>query len=468
VALARALLDPADLLILDEPTNHIDADAIAWLEEYLRDVPALLMVTHDRYFLDRVCNRIVELDRRELVSYPGNYQAYLQRREERQERLAAQEEKRRILIKQELEWLRRGVQARGTKQKFRKQRVGELLQISQDKGENQLAWMLATGRRLGKSVLRVQGLSKAFGERTLFDDIDFELEPGDRLGIIGPNGSGKTTFLDVLAGLEPADSGRIDWGETVHLGYYDQHGDDLKDDMKVIDFIEQDAALIRTKNGERVDAAQMLDWFLFPRPQQHAKVGSLSGGERRRLYLLHMLVHQPNVIFLDEPTNDLDIEILQVLESFLDNFQGSLIVVSHDRYFLDRTVDYLFNIEEGHLGTRYPGPYENYQRIHEELAAAEAALEKPIKVSIQASKASDKKPADSATTRKLSWKEQRELEQLEQEIAQWEAEKKRIASALNAAGSDYERVMALSAELATINDQLESAEWRWLELTEHQ
>ncbi|MCX6044620.1 MAG: ABC-F family ATP-binding cassette domain-containing protein, partial [Chloroflexi bacterium] len=350
VALARALIDRADLLILDEPTNHIDATTIAWLEEYLAATPgALLMVTHDRYFLDRVVNRIVELDRRQLVSYVGNYSQYLELHEQRHQLLAEAETKRQNLLRRELEWLRRGAMARGTKQKARKQRAEELLQIQGDSGQDKVAISLA-GRRLGGQVLSAHKLQKKYGDAVVLNDVEFQLEPGDRIGIMGPNGAGKSTLLDILGGKQLPDSGTVQWGETVRLGYYDQRSAGLDDQMRLLDFIEQEAPLIRTKDGEIVEAAKMLEWFLFPRNVQRARIGSLSGGERRRLYLLRTLIHQPNVLFLDEPTNDLDIQTLTVLEEFLDYFVGCVVVVSHDRYFLDRTVDFLVTVEDGKLG----------------------------------------------------------------------------------------------------------------------
>lgn len=457
VALAHALIDPADLLILDEPTNHIDADTIAWLEGYLTTVPgALLMVTHDRYFLDRVANRIVELDRRQLVNYPGNYSAYLAARTARHEQLAAQEVKRQALLRQELEWLRRGVMARGTKQKARKQRITELQQLSYDRGDRRVAMALAS-RRLGKRVLKAQGIHMAYGPHTVLDGVDFDLAPGDRVGIIGPNGVGKSTLLDILAGQTRPGRGSIEWGETVQLGYYDQHGDVMPDTQRVIAFIEAEAPLIRTDSEERVDAAQMLDWFLFTRPEQQTRIGSLSGGERRRLYLLRTLVHQPNVLLLDEPTNDLDIQTLTVLEEFLDHFKGVLVVASHDRYFLDRTVDFLVTIEDGQVSGRYPAPFENYQRIRAEQRVAQAAP------------AAAETPRPGKTTpapRKRSWKEQQELNQLETAIAALERDKGQLTQAINQAGSDYTSVQTLADQLANLEARLDEALLRWLELSE--
>jgi len=456
VALARALIDRADLLILDEPTNHVDAETIAWLEEYLLTQPgALLMVTHDRYFLDRVVNRIVELDRRQLVSYPGNYSRYLELRAMRQESLAASELKRQNLLRRELEWLRRGAQARSTKQKARKQRVAEIQQLTDDRGDPTVSMALA-GRRLGKEVLQATNLSKAFNGRSIFTGVDFLLEPGDRIGIIGPNGVGKSTFLNILAGKLVPDTGLVEWGKTVHLSYYDQQTSALDEELRVIDFIEQEAPLIRTKDGSLISAFQMLEWFLFPRPQQHAYIGTLSGGERSRLYLLYTLIHQPNVLFLDEPTNDLDIQTLTVLEEFLDHFQGSLVVASHDRYFLDRSVDFLINFVDGQVSSRYPTPFSVYQQLRAE----------PGKVSQSSPAAIPPKREEKSPSTKLTWKEQRELESLETQVETLEARKAILQAEINASGSDYVRLQALAEQLQTLEVELETILTRWFELSE--
>ncbi|MGB1249697.1 MAG: ABC-F family ATP-binding cassette domain-containing protein [Candidatus Promineifilaceae bacterium] len=453
VALARALLDPADLLILDEPTNHIDAGTITWLEQYLRSMPsALLMVTHDRYFLDHVANQILELERRQLVKYPGNYSAYLEQRAERQEMLAKKEEKRQSLIKRELAWMRRAPTARGTKQKARKQRVEELMSGSYDRNDQRVAMALA-GRRLGTRVLSAENLSVAFDGIPLFDGVNFTLEKGDRIGIVGPNGAGKSTLLNVLAGRLPTGTGHISWGETVYLGYYDQQASNLIDEMKVIDFINRDMALIQTNQSEPVEAAKMLEWFLFTRAEQQSLIGSLSGGERRRLYLLHVLMQQPNILFLDEPTNDLDIQTLQVLEQFLDHFNGCLVVVSHDRYFLDRNVDFIYLFDEGQIGSRYPSPYRPEDQKPEKQPAKKAAF---------APKTKPKRE----TQETLSWKEKKELTRLEGEIEALEGKKQAIEGQINAIGGDYERLAALSAELEALIEVLDSAEFRLLELYE--
>ncbi|MCA9958673.1 MAG: ABC-F family ATP-binding cassette domain-containing protein [Anaerolineales bacterium] len=461
VALARALIDPADLLILDEPTNHIDAETIAWLEDYLVTVPgALLMVTHDRYFLDRVVNRIIELDRRDLVNYPGNYTRYLELCAQRHEQLATAEEKRRSLLRRELEWLHRSPMARGTKQKARIQRVAELQQISYDRGDQRVMMALAS-RRLGKKVLEATGLSKRFGDLQLFQNVDFTLAPGERIGLIGPNGIGKTTFLDILTDYLPADSGVVTWGETVQIGYYDQHSRDLDYDARVLDFIVDKTPLLHTPDGDRIEAAQMLEWFLFPRPQQQAYISALSGGERRRLYLLSILAAQPNVLILDEPTNDLDIQTLTVLEAFLDQFQGCLIVVSHDRYFLDRTVDFLATFDNGRFSARYPTPYSTYQRLHQEmLEASEAKKEE------RGEKRNTLPALENNKPRKLSWAEKRELEELNGRIATLEAEKESLQTAVNQAGSDYTQLQTLATRLAAIDLELDTMLERWLALSE--
>ncbi len=454
VALARALIDRADLLILDEPTNHIDADAVAWLEEYLVAAPgALLMVTHDRYFLDRVVNRIVALDRRQLVSYPGNYSEYLAARIARQERLAAAEAKRRNLLRRELEWLRRQPMARGTKQKARKQRVEELMQIQHDGGEDRVAIALAS-RRLGRKVLDARGLVKRFGATPVVNGVDLRLEAGDRIGIVGPNGAGKSTLLDLLAGKLTPDAGLIEWGETAAIGYYDQRSVDLRDDLRLLEFIEQEAPFIRTKTGERVEAAHMLEWFLFPRTMHQARIGSLSGGERRRLYLLRTLIHQPNVLLLDEPTNDLDVETLTVLEEFLDHFNGALIVVSHDRYFLDRTVDFLIAMEEGRLGPRYPTPYETFARLRAEHASRPRQMAGAAATSRRTSRRTG-----------LTWKEARDLEALEEEIAGLEAQKNALLDEIAQIGDNYARLRDLSIQVTALDQRLEAALERWFELS---
>jgi ATP-binding cassette subfamily F protein uup len=414
------------------------------------------MVTHDRYFLNRVVNRIIELDRRQLVSYGGNYSRYLELRAERHERLEAAEAARQALLRRELEWLRRGAAARTTKQKARIWRVEELRQLRYDRDDDRVAIALAS-RRLGKKVLHARGLSKSFGGRQLFANVDFTLAPGDRIGVIGPNGAGKTTLLDILAGRLPPDAGTVEWGETVRLGYYDQLSAGLDDSKRVIELIADATPVTRAQYGERVEAAQMLEWFLFPRAEQRTYVGSLSGGERRRLYLLYVLAQQPNVLLLDEPTNDLDIQTLTVLEQFLDHFQGVVVVVSHDRYFLDRSVDFLATFENGAFSPRYPAPYESYARARQEAADRLAPPPPNRRPEIAA-------PALSRASKGPSWKEARELAELEGQIATLEAQKATVEDNINRCAGDHEALQRLAAELAELEETLERAMDRWLEL----
>ncbi len=476
VALARALLDPGDLLILDEPTNHVDADTIDWLEQFLLGLPgALLLVTHDRYFLDRIANRIVELDRRQLVSYPGNYSRYLEQSAERHARLVKADDDRQRLLKREMEWLRRSPMARGTKQKARRQRAEEMERLRYDTQQERVAMALAS-RRLGKKVLAAHGLAKAYDGAPVFAAVDFELAPGDRVGIIGPNGAGKSTLLDILAGKLAADSGSVEWGETVHLGYYDQRNVDLDENQRVIDFIKGEAELIRVQERntpawnrtaadiQLIDAAQMLEWFLFPRPQQYAYIGSLSGGERRRLYLLRTLMHQPNVLLLDEPTNDLDIQTLAVLEEFLDHFKGCLVVASHDRYFLDRTVDFLVSFGPGGaVSGRYPGPFSVYQSLREEEGKGRKEGKGTEKNEKEGKEGKGREAAGQAA-RRLTWKEQRELETLEARIADLEQQMAALHAAIDASSGDYVRLQDLAERLAVAERELNEAMARWMEM----
>ena len=373
---------------------------------------------------------------------------------ERQERLVKAEEDRRRLLRRELEWMRRSPMARGTKQKARIQRVAELQQLRYDSQQDRVAIYLA-GRRLGKKVLEARGLSKAYGDLQVFAGLDFELAPGDRIGIIGPNGAGKSTLLDILAGVLPADSGTVTWGETVQLAYYDQRNVALDESLRVIDFIKGEAELIRARERNRprwlqdesdlhlVDAALMLEWFLFTRPQQQAYISTLSGGERRRLYLLRTLVHRPNVLLLDEPTNDLDIQTLNVLEEFLDHFRGCVVVASHDRYFLDRAVDLLVSFEPGGLVRGpYPAPYETYRQLREAEAAAGSSRQRSVRN--PRSHRGGLRHDSPAGPRRLTWKEQRELESLEARIEELEAQKAALQAQINASGSDYVRLSKLA------------------------
>ena len=323
--------------------------------------------------------------------------------------------------------------------------------------------MALASRRLGTKVLTATGLVKAYDGKRVVDGLDFRLEPGDRLGILGPNGAGKSTFMEILAGRLAPEAGSLEWGDTVAVGYYDQNADDFEERKRLLEFIEEEAPLIRTKEGEQVEAAQMLEWFLFPRTMQWGRISSLSGGERRRLYLLRTLIHQPNVLLLDEPTNDLDVQTLAVLEEFLDHFAGCLIVISHDRYFLDRTVDYILPYEDGKLGKRYPAPYESYRRLrNEEMAGEKEEVRLFGKSRTSESRTSENRSA----AKKLTWNEQRELEQLEARIAAAESEQSKLQTALNRGDEDYTRIQALADQLQTVEKSLEDAFERWAELAE--
>jgi ATP-binding cassette subfamily F protein uup len=461
VALAQALLDPADLLILDEPTNHIDADMITWLEEYLQGFSgALLMVTHDRYFLERVANKIVELAQQVLNEYPGNYTHYLEQKSKRDEYLASVEKKRQALYRRELAWLRQGVLARGTRQNARTQRVDKIADAKIELSQQKVSIALAS-RRLGKQVLRAEEISQSFDELQVLRDVTFPLHPGERIGIIGPNGAGKSTLMDILMGFRTPDEGLVEWGESVHLGYYDQGARALQDAIdakkRVIDFIHDVAPLIKTDAGERVEAAQMLSWFLFPRSEQQAHIESLSGGEQRRLYLLYALCQQPNVIILDEPTNDLDIQTLQVLESFLDNFEGCLIVVSHDRYFLDRNVDFLVTLEKGKISGKYPTPYETFKQRQ---------VEKEPPADTKQKKKSSPQKERTKQKGKLSYLDQREYDTLGPKIEALENQLLELDTEMTAHATNYEKLAGLQKEKETLEAELEEVMERWLEFEE--
>ncbi|QRG69499.1 ABC-F family ATP-binding cassette domain-containing protein [Brevibacillus choshinensis] len=461
VAMARALIQPADLLILDEPTNHIDNETVEWLEEYLsRYKGALLLVTHDRYFLDRVTNRTFELDKGKLYSYEGNYATFLEKKAEREENEAAAESKRQNLLRRELAWLRRGAKARTTKQKARVQRAEEL----RDRVvEGQAAKMdMALGAsRLGKKVIEIESVSKSYGDRTLISDFSYIVLPGDRVGIIGPNGSGKSTLLNMLAGRLQPDSGTIDVGQTVKIAYYTQDSVEMNEKLRVIEYVKEAAEVIQTSSGEMITASQMLERFLFSPHMQYTPISKLSGGERRRLYLLRTLMGEPNVLFLDEPTNDLDIQTLSILEDYLEHFPGAVITVSHDRYFLDRTVDHLFAFEGQGKIRHFTGNYSEY--------LDERRLEKTV-LPPAAAEAKDKSENSNANrgnnrTKKLSYKDQKEWDEIEGKIAALEERSVKLKAEIAASGSDYGKVEKLYAEEQQVASQLEAAVERWAELS---
>jgi ATP-binding cassette subfamily F protein uup len=462
VALARALIESPDLLILDEPTNHLDAETITWLEDYLdRYRGALLLVTHDRYFLDRVTNRILEVERGTVQAFDGDYAYYLEKKQEQEATRALEGQKREMLIRRELAWLRRGAKARTRKSKARIASAESLMAQPKEQARAELD-INVTSSRIGKKVLELRDLSKSYDERVLIKNFSRTFKPGDRMGIIGPNGAGKTTLLDLITGKVEADYGSIEVGQTVRFGYYDQENRALDERERVIDYVRAVAERIETADGQFITASQMLEKFLFTGAMQYAPIEKLSGGERRRLYLLRVLMSAPNVLLLDEPTNDLDIPTLVTLEDYLDGFGGCLIVVSHDRYFLDRTIEHILRFESEGRVREYPG---NYTAFLEARREAEESAPAPA-----ASKAVAAKPAStngkSATRRKLSFKERKELEELESRIEASELRQAEIEAGLIASASDSERVLRLYEEREALTLQLAADLERWAELAE--
>ncbi|MED4779247.1 ABC-F family ATP-binding cassette domain-containing protein [Brevibacillus choshinensis] len=461
VAMARALIQPADLLILDEPTNHIDNETVEWLEEYLsRYKGALLLVTHDRYFLDRVTNRTFELDGGKLYSYEGNYATFLEKKAEREENEAAAESKRQNLLRRELAWLRRGAKARTTKQKARVGRAEELRDRVVE-GPAAKMDMALVASRLGKKVIELENICKAYGDRKLIQDFSYIVLPGDRVGIIGPNGSGKSTLLNMLAGRLEPDEGTIDVGQTVKIAYYTQDSVEMNEKLRVIEYVKEAAEVIHTNDGEAITASQMLERFLFSPHMQYTPISRLSGGERRRLYLLRTLMGEPNVLFLDEPTNDLDIQTLSILEDYLEQFPGAVITVSHDRYFLDRTVDHLFAFEGQGKIRHFTGNYSEYLDERREEKAV------PTK---DVSETNDKSESSNANrgnnrTKKLSYKDQKEWDEIEGKIASLEERSVKLKEEIAASGSDYGKVEKLYAEEQQIASALEATIERWAELS---
>lgn len=473
VALARALMRPSDLLILDEPTNHLDVATVAWLENHLAQRQSgVLLITHDRYFLDRVTNVILELDAGQVHRHTGNYSAFLESRANREALLAIQEQKRSQLAKKELEWLRRGPKARTTKSKSRIERAHELLNTSYAR-EEQRVEIDTVESRLGRKIIEIEGVSKAFDGRTVLRDFTYFATRRDRIGIVGPNGAGKSTLLNIIAGRVKPDSGTVELGETVKLGYYDQQSMELDESMRVHDYITEIAHRVPTSDGF-LTASQMLELFLFRRERQWTYVGKLSGGEKRRLYLLRILMTQPNVLLLDEPTNDLDVETLSVLEDYLDSFEGVVMVVSHDRYFLDRTVEHILSLQEDGSVEEVPGNYTYWAELEREREEAARAVERQSAAAASAAaggaQAGAKKAAgaseQSGAARKLTFKERREFETLEKRIAEIEARIAELDGAMIEHAHDFERVSVLHEEKSALEVELEEGIERWMELGE--
>lgn len=457
VAMAAALLSPSDLLILDEPTNHIDVTTVTWLETYLaRSSSALVLVTHDRYFLERVVGSIVEVDRGKLYTYPGNYSTFLEQKEARAIQQANDEARRQTILKKELVWLRRGAQARTTKQQARIDRINAMQAHTPEADRPELQ-ISSLSRRLGKRVIEIKEIGKQFPNQPIINKLTLTIDPLDRLGIVGPNGSGKSTLLNMITGRMQPDSGEIVVGETVHIAYYDQESAGLDPEQRVIDYIKEGAERVQTTDGSSITASQMLERFLFEPNMQYSLIGKLSGGERRRLYLLRVLMSAPNVLILDEPTNDLDIQTLAVLEDYLDDFAGAVITVSHDRYFLDRVADRLIAFEGDGNVIEYPGSYSYYaEQLAQRVVEAPAPQRPQTKTTAPAT----------PKTRRLSFKEQREYLQLDQKIADLEAKQAKINQQIIDQGSDFQKLTQLTSELEQVSHELETAFERWAELAE--
>lgn len=464
IALARVLIEAPDLLFLDEPTNHLDLEMIGWLEKKLASSKTtLLMVTHDRYFLENVCDTILELDDTTLYRYKGNYSYFLEKKSERQENALAARDRARRTMRRELDWMRSTPSARTGKSKARIDRFYDLKARARVRLEEDPMHIALNPERLGGKIIELHKVGMGFGDRKLFEGLTHHFKRSERIGIVGANGTGKSTLLDLIVGAADPTAGKVVIGETVVFGHYSQHGADFPDELKVIDAVREIAEFMPLKGGQKITAGQLLERFLFPRPMHHQFIRLLSGGERKRLHLLQVLMRNPNVLILDEPTNDLDIFTLQVLEEFLLDFPGCLIIVSHDRYFMDRLVEHVWVLgEDGGTGVRfYPGNYTQYRLAREE------ALEEAKSAANLARPAAPAAPAEIRNdySARLSFKEKYELEQLEASLPGLEVEKKRLESEL-ATAMDHEQLMKLSEALAQASEALETAEMRWLELSE--
>lgn len=461
VALANVLITEPDLLILDEPTNHLDLEMIEWLEGFLnRGNKTLLMVTHDRYFLDRVCSVILEIDDRTIYTYRGNYSYYLEKRQERIDNRRAEIARANNLYRTELDWMRRQPQARGHKAKYREDAFYDLERLAKSRIEERAIRLKASNVYIGSKIFECQYISKAFDDTIIMKDFYYNFSRFEKMGIVGNNGTGKSTFLKMLLGQQQPDEGRIVIGETVRFGYFSQEGLKFDEQQKVIDVVRDIAEEVDLGSGRRLSASQFLQHFLFTPEQQHNYVYKLSGGEKRKLYLCTVLMRNPNFLVLDEPTNDLDIVTLQILEEYLQDFPGCVIVVSHDRYFMDKVVDHLLVFKGQGEIKDFPGNYTQY-REWQALQPKESAFaaQKPAKVTTDTR-------SERETKRKMSFKEKREFEQLEKEIATLEDEKKQIEDALSSGTLSVDEITQMSKRLPLLNDELDEKSMRWLELSE--
>lgn len=463
VALAAALIAPVDLLILDEPTNHIDNDTVDWLEKHLEKYSkALLMVTHDRYFLDRVANRTLELEKGNIYSYQANYSKFLEMKAEREELEAAGERKRQNFLRTELEWVRRGAKARTTKQKARLERFEEVSAIRAPE-EKQNVELSSVGSRLGKKTIELKEVCKAYDGKTYIQNFSYIILRDDRVGIIGDNGCGKSTLMNLMTKKLQPDSGTVEHGETVKIGVFAQENVDMDENQRVIDYIREEAEIIRTADGH-ITASQMLDKFLFPPSMQRGPISILSGGEKRRLYLARVLMGAPNILFLDEPTNDLDIETLMILEDYLEHFNGAVVAVSHDRYFLDKTMGRIFAFLGGGVIRQYEGGYSDYKAAREkELPVFAEKAAKPRKEEKEAAQALAK---EKVPLKKMSYKDQREYDTIGDEIAELEEKIAKAEADMEVCMTDYTRLQELSEEKEKLEAKLEERMERWMELSE--
>jgi ATP-binding cassette subfamily F protein uup len=459
VALVRALLTPAQILVLDEPTNHLDNDMAEWLEEYLNKYQgAFIMVTHDRYFLDKVTNKILEIDKGSLYTYIGNYTEFLKLKAEREDMEQATERKNKSLYRMDLEWMMRGARARSTKQKAHIQRFEELRDrkiIEKDKNVE----INALSTRLGKKTVEINGISKAYGDKVLIQDFNYIMLKNDRLGIVGPNGSGKTTLLKIITGNLKPDEGFLEVGETVRIGYFSQENEYMDESLKVIDYIRNVAEYIQTSEGS-TSASQMLERFLFTGAMQHSLIAKLSGGEKRRLYLLKVLMEAPNILILDEPTNDLDIKTLSILEDYLDSYDGIVLTVSHDRYFLDRIVSRIFAFEGNGVIKQYEGNFTDYK----EMVKEQDALTKDNKKEKEITVGGSKKPRE--VKLKFSYHEQREFETIDENIAALEEGIAATEQEMSEAASNYSKLNELMTKKESLEKQLEEKMDRWVYLND--
>ncbi|KAB2880766.1 ABC-F family ATP-binding cassette domain-containing protein [bacterium] len=454
VALARVLVEEPGLLILDEPTNHLDLDMIEWLEDYLsRPNLTLFLVTHDRYLLDNVCDEILELDQGELFRYTGDYSYFLEKKAEREDISGRELDHLRNRLRHELEWIKRQPKARTTKSKSRVEAFYGLQEKAAGNAPEEKLKLDMRMKRVGGKILELKKIHKTYGNLTILNGFDYTFKKGERIGIVGSNGTGKSTFLNIITGLETTDSGKIDIGETIQFGYYSQQGLLVNEDKRVIDIVREFAEVITIGAGEKLTASQFLNLFQFPPASQHTPVSKLSGGEKRRLYLLTVLIKNPNFLILDEPTNDLDLTTLNILEEFLMNFKGCLLVVSHDRYFMNRLVDHLFVFEGNGFIKDFNGNYAEYRESQKTDTPKETVVIK-------------QKKDEGAPKTKLSYKERQEFQKLEVAIAELELEKDRLTKLLETGGSDYQELQKHSLRLAEVTQLLDEKSTRWLELSE--